>query len=140
VTLLPSKPHVKTVKAWKTFKKPKRFKEQGKTIMSTQEQVGCIFCGRSALKSRINLEALSTNYSIDWNVLQVRACLAGPGAGKKGKNASTGWPRIEAACKSIVELAEDPAYTDLVEAIKSRLIMITRAYIQAGIIKKEELI
>lgn len=108
--------------------------------MSTQEQVGCIFCGRSALKSRIKLEALATNYSIDWNVLQVRACLAGPGRKHKGKNKTTGWPLIDAACKSIVELAADPEYTDLVEAIKSRLIMITRAYIQAGIIKKEELI
>jgi len=65
--------------------------------------------------------------------------LAGPGAGKKGKNASTGWPLIESACKSIVELAADPAYADLVEAIKNRLILITKAYIQAGIISKEEL-
>jgi hypothetical protein len=108
--------------------------------MPTQEQVGCIFCGKSALKDRLNLEKLATNYSIDWNVLQVRTCLPGPGRGKKGKNGTTGWPLIESACKSIVELAADPEYADLVEAIKSRLIMITRAYIQAGIIKKEELI
>ena len=107
--------------------------------MPTQEQVGCIFCGKAALKDRINLEALANNYSIDWNVLQVRACLSGPGRGKKGKNGSTGWPLIESACKSIVELVADPEYADLVEAIKTRLIMITKAYIEAGIIKKEEL-
>lgn len=121
------------------LKKPFRFKEHGKNQMSTQEQVGCIFCGKASLKDRLNLEALANNYSIDWNVLQVRACLPGPGAGKKGKNASTGWPLIEAACKSIVELNADPKYANLVEALKKRLIMIVKAYIEAGIIKKEEL-
>ena len=107
--------------------------------MPVQEQVGCIFCGKATLKDRLNLEKLAANYSIDWNVLQVRDVLAGPGRGKKGKDKGTGWPIIESECRSIVELATDPAYADLVEAIRSRLIMITRAYIQAGLIKKEEL-
>ena len=107
--------------------------------MPTQEQVGCIFCGKAALKDRINLEALATKYSIDWNVLQVRDVLPGPGRGKKGANKGTGWPIIESECRSIIELAADPAYADLVEAIKSRLIMITKAYIEAGIIKRKEL-
>lgn len=107
--------------------------------MPTQEQVGCIFCGKAGLKDRIDLEKLATNYSIDWNVLQVRDVLAGPGRGNRGKNKGTGWPLIESECRSIVELAADPAYADLVEAIKNRLIMITKAYIGAGIIKREEL-
>ena len=108
--------------------------------MSTQEQVGCIFCGKAGMKDRLNLEAIANNYSIDWNVLQVRACLAGPGRKHKGKNTTTGWPLIESACKSIVELAADPEYADLVEAIKSRLTMIVKEYIRVGIIRIEDIV
>jgi len=36
-------------------------------------------------------------------------------------------------------MSEEPEYADLVEAIKNRLIMIMKAYIEAGIISKDEI-
>jgi hypothetical protein len=111
--------------------------------MDNQEQIACIFCGKATLKDRLDLDVVANNYSVDWAVLQVREALAGPGRGKRGSNKKTGrrtgWPIIEKECKSIVELSNDPHYSDLVEAIKNRLVMIAKAYIKAGIIKSSDL-
>lgn len=109
-----------------------------KKQVETQEQIACIFCGRSAIKGKINWDHFD-NWDIDWTVRQIRQMLAGPGRKHKGKNRDTGFPAIEAQGLSIVEMAKDPAYDDIVKAIKGRLIKIVLAYIKAGIITKEEL-
>ena len=106
--------------------------------MSKQEQVACIFCGRNVIRERLNLESFE-NWSIDWKVLQVREMLAGPGRGHKIKGEGFGFPVIPEESLSILEMIDDGGYADLVEAIKGRLLLIVKAYINAGIISKEEI-
>ena len=106
--------------------------------MPTQEQIACIFCGKSTLKDNINWLNWE-NWSIDWTVRQVREMLPGPGRGKKGKNEKSGFPAIPAQGLSIIQMATIPAYAEIVAVIKKRLITIVRAYVQAGIIKRSEL-
>ena len=106
--------------------------------MGRQEQVACVFCGRCVIRERLDLEKLG-NWGIDWKVLQVREMLAGPGRGKKGKDRSCGFPVVPEECLSILQMSEDIEYADLVEAIKGRLIMIVKAYIEAGLISKDEI-
>lgn len=107
--------------------------------MAEQEQIACVFCGKSVLRERLNLASLK-NYDVSWVVLQKRRILAGPGRGKKGKNVDSGFPAIKDAGLSIVEMAANPSYAEIVEAIKDRLLMIVRAYLKAGIIDQSELV
>lgn len=106
--------------------------------MSTQEQLACIFCGRSTILKRIKVTTFE-NWSIDWKVLQVRQILPGPGRGIRTKGTNYGFPAIKEEGLSILEMMETQGYEDLVEAIRGRLIRIVRAYIEAGIIKREEI-
>jgi hypothetical protein len=106
--------------------------------MAYQEQIACVFCGKSTIKEKLNLEALE-RFNINWKVIQLRQKLPGPGRGKRGKNPNTGWPLVRDAGLSIVEMASDPSYRPYVEAIKDRLLIIVRAYVEAGIIKRSEL-
>ena len=105
--------------------------------MGRQEQVACVFCGKSVIRERLSLESFE-NWSIDWKVLQVREMLAGPCRGKKGKDRSTGFPVVPEESLSILQMAENEEYDNLVEAIRNRLVMIVKAYIKAGLISKEE--
>ena len=105
----------------------------------TQEQIACIFCGKSAITSKINWDNFD-NWSIDWAVRQIRQMLAGPGRKHKGKNPNTGFPAIKEQGLSIIKMNEDPTYDNIVKAIKQRLLKIVRAYVEAGIITKEELL
>lgn len=105
----------------------------------TQEQIACIFCGRSVIKDKINWDNFD-NWSIDWTVRQVRQMLAGPGRKHKGKNSDTGFPAIKEQGLSIVEMKEDPNCVYMVDAIKKRLLKIVRAYIDAGIIDINEIV
>lgn len=107
--------------------------------MPKQEQIACIFCGKSALLNKINIDQLGTNWSIDWKTLQIRDMLPGPGRGKKGKSKEHGFPVIEDESLTIMEMNENPAYTEVVTAIKDRLIKIVKTYIKAGIIERAEL-
>lgn len=106
--------------------------------MPTQEQLACIFCGHSALLSRINLEKMDS-WEIDWKVLQVREILPGPGRGHKGKGRIFGFPVIPSESLSIVEMAQNGSHPELLEAIKKRLTKIVRAYLAAGIIDPSDL-
>ncbi|TET28338.1 MAG: hypothetical protein E3J73_01085 [Candidatus Bathyarchaeum sp.] len=108
-------------------------------MSNRQEQVACIFCGRCVIRDRLDLDKVSTVWDIGYKVLQVREMLAGPGRGHKGKNKGSGFPVIPEESLSIVELAQDSSYDDLVEALKSRLLLIVKAYIEAGIIDKSEI-
>ena len=105
----------------------------------TQEQIACIFCGKSAIKDRINWDTMAENWDINWTIRQVRQILPGPGRRKTGKNSATGFPAIPSEGLSIVEMFKDPAYQDIVTAIKDRLLKIVKAYVEAGIIKRSEL-
>jgi len=107
-------------------------------ILDRQEQVACIFCGRCVIRDKLSLDKM-LSWDIAWKVLQVREVLAGPGRGKKGKDRSTGFPVVEEDSLSILQMSEDPEYAGLVEAIKGRLIMIVKAYINAGLISKDEI-
>ena len=107
--------------------------------MATQEQIGCIFCGRSVIRERIDLEKFD-NWDIDWKVLQVREILAGPGRGHKGKSREHGFPAIDEESLSIVQMVESGDYSEVVDAIKGRLVKIVKAYIEAGIISKDDLL
>lgn len=85
------------------------------------------------------------SFDINWKVLQVRTQSAGPGRGmtkakltEKGKEHG-GFKLVEGASLSIKEMLENPSYSDLVEGIRLRLVKIVRAYLDAGIITKEEL-
>lgn len=106
--------------------------------MATQEQLACIFCGRSILLSRISPETFE-NWDIDWKVLQTREILAGPGRGKTIKGRGHGFPVLEGQSLSILEMAENNVHPDIVEGIKSRLTRIVKAYIEAGIIDRASL-
>ena len=106
--------------------------------MVTQEQVSCIFCGKNVIREKLDLVKMS-NWSIDWKVLQVREIRAGPGRGHRIKGEGYGFPAIPEESLSILEMIDDGGYVDLVGAIKNRLTKIVKAYIDAGIINKEEL-
>ena len=106
--------------------------------MARQEQIACIFCGKSVIREKIDLEKFE-NWDINWNVLQVREILPGPGRGKKGKGKGYGFPVVPEESLSIIEMAENAEYKEIVEAIKRRLIKIVKAYIEARIISKEEI-
>lgn len=108
--------------------------------MARQKQLACPFCGKSTLLDRVDLDRLGDNWSIDWKVLQIRDMLAGPGRGHRGKSKDYGFPVIKEESLSIVDLAADPSYAEVVAAVKQRLITIVRAYVEAGIIRKEELV
>jgi len=106
--------------------------------MARQEQIACIFCGKSVIKEKIDWEKFD-NWDINWIVRQIREMLPGPGRGKRGKNKNVGFPAVPSEGLSIVQMAADPAYADVVSAIKRRLLKIVKAYVEAGIIKKSEL-
>ena len=106
--------------------------------MARQEQIACIFCGKSVIREKIDLEKYD-NWDIDWKVLQIREILPGPGRGKKVKGKSYGFPVVPEESLSIVEMVDNVEYKDIVEAIKGRLIKIVRGYIEAGIISKDEI-
>lgn len=107
--------------------------------MARQEQIACIFCGKSTIMDRIDWDKFD-NWSIEWTVRQMREVLPGPGRGKRGKNPHSGWPAIKEEGLNVLEMAKDPNYEHVVKAIKSRLLKIVKAYISAGIISKEEII
>ena len=107
--------------------------------MPTQEQIACIFCGKSVIKERMNLERWS-NWDISWVVRQVREILPGPGRGHKGKSRNYGFPAIKSEGLSILGMIELGEYDEYVDAIKNRLIMIVNGYIEAGIINREEIL
>ena len=111
------------------------------------EYLSCIYCGRTkpvnTLRSDLNR---FDNFDIAWKILQIRTQAAGPGRGHtraklnaKGQEHG-GFKLVQGEGLSIEELVEDPTYADLVDGIKRRIIKITKAYIEAGIIKREELI
>jgi len=114
--------------------------------MASQEYLSCIYCGRSKPVQTIrkNLEGFNS-FDISWKILQVREVHPGPGRGitkaklKERGQDHGGFTVIREQSLSVIDMAKDPEYSDLLEGIRSRLIMITKAYIQAGIIKKEEL-
>ena len=106
--------------------------------MARQEQIACIFCGKSVIREKIDL-AKYENWDIDWKVLQIREILPGPGRGKKVKGGSYGFPVVPEESLSILEMVESGDYDDVVEAIKGRLIKIVRAYIEARIISRDEI-
>ena len=108
--------------------------------MARQKQLACPFCGKNVILEKVDLDRLGSNWSIDWKVLQIREMLPGPGRGHKGKTKEHGFPVIEEESLSIVDLAADPSYSEVVAAVKKRLITIVRAYVEAGIIRKEELV
>ncbi|MHA1262901.1 MAG: hypothetical protein ACTSSA_12555 [Candidatus Freyarchaeota archaeon] len=105
--------------------------------MAQQKELACIFCGRSKPLKTIDLDKFE-NWSIDWAVLQTREILPGPGRGKRVKGG--GFPAIKTEGLSILDMLEDEEYAEYVEAIKKRLIMIVKAYLDAGIIKKSEIL
>ena len=104
----------------------------------TQEQIACIFCGKSVIKDKLDWKNFD-NWSIDWTVRQVRQMLAGPGRKHRGKNPDTGFPAIKEQGLSIIEMKADPNCVHMVDAIKKRLLKIVRAYIDAGIIDINEI-
>jgi len=106
--------------------------------MSRQEQLACIFCGRSIIRDKVDLDKYD-NWDIEWKVLQVREMLPGPGRGHKGKTLSHGFPAIPEESLSIIDMKDNPEYYDIVDAIRRRLTKIVRAYIEAGIIDKADL-
>jgi len=107
--------------------------------MPKQEQIACIFCGKSVVRERIDLSKYE-NWDVDWVVFQVREMLPGPGRGHKGKSdGKYGFPAIREEGLSILQMKDDAEYGEIVEAIRKRLIKIVKAYIKAGIIKRTEL-
>lgn len=103
-----------------------------------QEQIACIFCGKSVIKEKIDLSKYD-NWDINWIVLQVREMLAGPGRGKKIKGKQYGFPAIPEEGLSIIQMSQIGEYEEIVEAIKHRLLKIVKAYVEHDIISKEEI-
>lgn len=106
--------------------------------MSYQEQLGCIFCGKATLLSKIKPETF-TNWGIDWKVLQVREILPGPGRGNTTRGRGYGFPVLDEESMSIIEMIENNVHPEIVEGIKTRLTKIVKAYIEAGIIDRASL-
>lgn len=73
----------------------------------------------------------------DTPVIQLREVSPGPGRGHKGSGVG-GFPVV--AELSLAEALEDPAYSELAEEIRSRLIFIIRDYLKNGIININEII
>ena len=72
----------------------------------------------------------------DVPVIQLRDTLPGPGRGHKGR---TGGGFQLAGELSLAEALRDPAYSDVAEGIRIRLINLVRDYITEGVIEKSEL-
>ena len=98
--------------------------------------LACLFCGKSQYLSSLTEKSFKSIEPLEWKILQVRQQHPGRGKGHGGK----GFTLIPEECLSIMEMAKDPEYRELVELIKYRLVKIVRAYLSAGLIKKEDLI
>ena len=107
--------------------------------MPTQEQLACVFCGKSVPLSRIYPKTFE-NWDITWKIRQVREILPGPGRGIKVKGRGYGFPALEGQGLSILEMIENNVHPEIVEGIKSRLTKIVKAYIEAGIINPSDIL
>jgi hypothetical protein len=73
----------------------------------------------------------------DFNIIQIREALPGPGRGHKGSGVG-GFQVVDEM--TIQQMLEDPRYRELASQVKRRLIRIVRSYIAAGILSVEELL
>ncbi|GAH28372.1 unnamed protein product [marine sediment metagenome] len=105
--------------------------------MSIVEYLGCPFCGKSVVTSRIRPETLE-NFSADWNILQVREAQPGPGRGRKIKGVG-GFVVDPFRSMPIYRMLESPEHRDLAVAVKNRLLKIVGEYLRVGAITREEI-
>ena len=70
-------------------------------------------------------------------VIQLRAIQAGPGRGHKGKGEG-GFQKVGEL--SLAEALKDPAFSDVAEGMRVRLIGLVRSYVAAGVIEVSELV
>ena len=73
----------------------------------------------------------------DFNIIQIREALPGPGRGHKGSGVG-GFQVVDEM--TIQQMLEDPRYRELAGQVKRRLIRIVRSYMAAGILSVEELL
>lgn len=70
-------------------------------------------------------------------VIQLRAVQAGPGRGHKGRGEG-GFQMVGEL--SLDEALKDPAFSDVAEGLRVRLIGLVRSYVAAGVIEVSELV
>ena len=105
--------------------------------MSIVEYLGCPFCGKSVVTSKIRPETLE-NFSADWNILQVREAQPGPGRGIKVKGVG-GFVIDPFRSMSISQMLQSQEHRDLAIGVKNRLLKIVGEYLRVGAIKRDEI-
>jgi len=105
--------------------------------MSTVEYLSCVFCGKTVVLSKIRPETLE-NFSADWEVLQVREALPGPGRGIKAKGVG-GFVIDPFRSMTIAQMLQGSDHVDLAVAVKNRLLKIVGEYLRVGAISQEEI-
>jgi hypothetical protein len=105
------------------------------------EYVKCLFCGVNrplVTKKRGEFRLLELAIPpSEYPIIQIREARGGPGRGLRVKGKEYGFVTVGEI--PIVEMLRDPRYAELAEGLKDRLLQIVRSYIEAGVIKPEEI-
>ena len=105
--------------------------------MKGLEYLVCIFCGKNSHLSRLRPEAFDS-FSGDWDILQVREALPGPGRGRREKGKG-GFVIDRDRSLTISEMLESQGHRELALSVKGKLLRIVAEYLRLGVITMEEL-
>jgi hypothetical protein len=110
-------------------------------FMVEKEYVVCGLCGRNRLvdvpgKGRVRWDFVDLGASEFIQVREGGGKVPG-GKGYRGSAHGSGFHKVSA--KTLVEVMDDPAYSDLVEGMKEQLLRLVRDGLRIGLIKKSEL-
>jgi len=111
--------------------------------MVQREYVICGLCGRNRIietekKGRVRWDFVDLGAADFIQLREGGGKKAGMGGrGYRGSAPGSGFHLISA--KTLAEVMEDPAYSDVVEGMKQQLIRLVRDSLQMGLIKREEL-
>ena len=100
--------------------------------MTTVEYVACCMCGKTVARNKLKAEGFKID-PLDFRILQVRE--------QKGGRSGQGFFDIPEEGKTIKQLYEGSEQDrEIVEAFKTRILSVVRAYVKAGIINQSELV
>jgi len=94
-------------------------------------------CGKNTLLKRIPLTSFE-KFNAEWDLLQVREALPGPGRGRKEKGVG-GFQLLPEMGMTINEMLDSPEHRDYALGVKKRLLVIVKEYMRIGVISPEEL-